>query len=210
MIASVIKSLDYESIAQEYHLKEKVKAARKHTVKLEEALEKYSDDVWKKFNEKLHEKFPTFTEEVVPILKKFDDDLEEQFKKIVREAMPIGSDLVSGLSKHFTEFFEKLEKIAAKGRDNLRNEINALRAKLHPYVEKVHEEYKAYHSHVEGELQKDYKELKERVQKSYENLKEHAKPHLENLRSKFPDGKEFQTKVEELLKELNDYIVSAE
>ncbi|KAM3923480.1 uncharacterized protein RB166_012522 isoform 1-T3 [Leptodactylus fuscus] len=210
IVIDIFESLDFEGLAKEFHLKENIEAAQKHTENLEDALENYVDEVWKKFEEKLEQRFPVFTGKVVPILEDFSNALEEQAENALKEFAPIGIDLVSGLHKHVRQFWKKLEDIAINGQDNVRAEIDKLRDKLHPYVDKVHEEYKAYHNHMEGELQKDYKELKERVQKSYENLKEHAKPHLENLKNKIPDRKELQAKIEELWKEMHDYIVSAE
>ncbi|XP_075135831.1 uncharacterized protein LOC142210521 [Leptodactylus fuscus] len=202
--------LDFKKIAKEFHLQEKLEAAKKHKDNLEKVIETYGHEVWKKFDAQLHEKFPTFMEKVVPVLREFDDALEEQLKKMVKEVVPAGSDLIAGISSHVIQFLEKLEGFAIKSRDNLRTEVDILRGKLQPYADKVHEEYKQYRNDMEGELQKDYKEMKERAQKSYENLKKHAEPHLENLRKKFPDWKELHTKLEELMKELKEYMVAAE
>ncbi|XP_075695921.1 uncharacterized protein LOC142662006 [Rhinoderma darwinii] len=210
IVSDLLKNLDYSDIAKEYNVKEKLEAAKKHGKKLEKAMEKYYEEVWKKFDEQLHEKFPVFRKNVVPILQEFDDALEEQLKKLVKDVVPVGSDLVSGITKHMLNFFENLESIAEKGRDRLRSEMDSLRVKLQPYVEDVHAEYEKYRNSLQGEIQKDYKDLKQDVEKNMEMLKERAKPHLDNIRKKFPDGKEVQEKVDEFLKKLQEILSSVE
>lgn len=210
IVTGLVKHLDFSDIAKEYHIKEKLEAAKKNANKIEEVLEGYYEEVWKRFDEQLHEKFPTFRKNVVPILQDFDDALEKQMKKVVKEVVPVGSELVSGISKHVMHFFENLESIAEKGRDRLRTEIDSLRVKLQPYVEDVHAEYEKYRTSVQSELQKDVKQMKEDFEKNVEKLKEHAKPYLENIRNKFPDGSEMQAKVERLLKDLQESISNIE
>ncbi|XP_069597198.1 apolipoprotein A-I-like [Ranitomeya imitator] len=202
IVFSLFEHMDYASIAKEYQIKERWDSARKHLNKLEKAVDSYYDEVYKKFDEQLHEKFPVFRKNVVPILKEFDDALEDQLEKFVKKVVPVGTDLVGGISRHVVKFFESLESIAEEGRDKLREEIDKLRVKVQPYVDDVHAEYEKYRANLQGEFEKDMKELKQEMDKNMEILKEKAKPHLENLKSKFPDGQEFQEKVEQFLKEL--------
>ncbi|XP_056400089.1 apolipoprotein A-I-like [Hyla sarda] len=204
IVTELWKNFDLSKIAKEYQIKERLQTAKKHAKKLEEAIESYYDEVFKKFDEQLHEKFPTFRTKVVPILKDFDDALEEQLTKVAKEIVPVGSDLIVGITKHLGNFFENLESVAEKGRDALRGEIDSLRVKLQPYVDEVHAEYERYRKDFQGELQKDYTELKQDVEKNVEKIREQAKPHIENLKQKFPDRKEFQENVEKFLKELTE------
>ncbi|KAG8569294.1 hypothetical protein GDO81_014348 [Engystomops pustulosus] len=207
IVTDVFKSLDFPKIAEQYQLKEKLDAARKHTRKLEKALEGYSVGVWKKFDEQLQEKFPTLRKNVFPIFQEFDDALEEQLKKIAKEIVPHGTDFLSSINKQITDFLDNLESIAEKGLEDLRAEVDKLRIRVQPHVDEVHAEYKRYHEDFQGEFQKDYKDLKQDVEKKMEMLKEHAKPLLENIKNKFPDGKEYQEKVDELLKEIKEAIL---
>ncbi|XP_056400440.1 apolipoprotein A-I-like [Hyla sarda] len=202
IILDLWKNLDRSKIAKEFHFEERLQTAKKHANKLEEAIEGYYEAVYKKFDEQLHEKFPTFRTKVVPILKDFDDALEEHLTRAAKEILPAGSHLVAGISKHVVNFFENLESVAEKGRDALRGEIDSLRVKLQPYVDEVHAEYERYHKDFQGELLKDYSELKQDVEKNVEKIREQAEPHIENLKQKFPDRKEFQENVEKFLKEL--------
>ncbi|XP_073441305.1 uncharacterized protein [Dendrobates tinctorius] len=210
IVFSLLEHMDYSSIAKEYQIRERWDSARKHLNKLEKAVDSYYEDVYKKFDEQLHEKFPVFRKNVVPILKEFDDALEDHLEKIGKQAVMVICDLFSGMSQHVVKFFESLENVAEEGRDKLREEIDKLRVKVQPYVDDVRAEYEKYRANVEDEFQKDMKELKQEMEKKMEMLQEQAKPHLENLKSKFPDGKEFQEKVEQFLKELKEAISKEE
>ncbi|XP_073513201.1 uncharacterized protein [Phyllobates terribilis] len=210
IITGLWENMDYSSIAKEHQIKERWDSARKHMNKLEKAIDSYYEEVYKKFDEQLHEKFPVFRKNVVPILKEFDVALEEQLEKIVKKIIPVGSDLLVGISQQVVKFVESLESIAEHGRDKLREEIDSLRVKVQPYVDDVHAEYQRYRTNMQGELEKDMKELKQEVEKNMEKLKEQAKPHLEKFKSKFPDGKEFQEKVEQFIAELKEALSKEE
>ncbi|KAM4014816.1 uncharacterized protein ACNLHF_001558 isoform 1-T2 [Anomaloglossus baeobatrachus] len=209
IVFSLLENLDYNAIAKEYQIKEKWDASRKHMRKLEKAIDSYYAEIAKKFDEQLHEKFPVFRKNVVPILKEFDDAIEEQFQKIVQKVVPVGSDLLAGISRNVLKFFENMESIAAEGRDKLRSEMDKLRVKVEPYVEGVHAEYEKYRTSLQGEFEKEMKELKEDVHKNMELLKERAKPHLEKLKNDF-HAKEVQEKVEQFLKELKEALSKEE
>ncbi|XP_069805061.1 apolipoprotein A-I-like [Dendropsophus ebraccatus] len=204
IVSELWKNLDLPEIEKQYHLKERMEAAKNHAEKLEKAVESYYDAVAKKFDEQLHEKFPVFRKQVVPILKGFDDAMEDHIKKVVKEVVPVGSDLISGISKQVIDFFENLETVAEKRRDALRAEIDSLRVKLQPYVDDVHAEYERYRKDFQGELQKDYHDFKQDVEQNMEKIKEQAQPHLENIKSKFPDGKDVKEKIDNFLKELKE------
>lgn len=197
IIIAAIKSIDLHGIAKEYHIKEKLDAAKKHSEKLEKAMESYAKEVYKRFDEQLKQKFPMFHDKVLPILKEADDKLEEHIKNLVKEALPIGSDLVAGIVKAFAHSFESFEKIAEQGLENVRGEIDKLRVKLEPHVDSVHAEYETYRKSIQDELQKDMKELKESVEKNMAKAKEHL-----------PDVKELQEYFEKALKDFKEYIQS--
>ncbi|XP_040281995.1 apolipoprotein A-I-like [Bufo bufo] len=201
IITSIFESLDLQEIKKEYHIEEKWEAAKIHSKKLEKALERYFEEVWKRFDEKLTEDFPVFRKDVLPIFKEFDDKLEEHLKKFVKETVPVGSDMVTGISKSVFHFFENLESIAEKGRDNVRADIDSLRVKLQPYMNDLHAEYERYNKKIQDGLQKDAKELKEGVEKNVQKVKEH-------LADKLPDGKELHKQVEAWIKEIKEYIKS--
>ncbi|XP_072011888.1 uncharacterized protein [Engystomops pustulosus] len=206
MVSDVFERLDFEGIANEYHLKEKLDAARKHTNNFEKAVDDYFDKLWEQFDQKLDEKFPIFRKNVMPILKEFDDALEDQLEKIAEQIVPHATNLLSGMAKSLGSFIDNLEKVAEKGSDSLRGEIESLRNKLQPYMDEVHVEYERYRKDVHGEFQKDYSDIRTKVEKKMEEIKEHAKPHIENIRKNFPDRGDVQEKFEKLLKEFKEYV----
>ncbi|XP_044134369.1 apolipoprotein A-I-like [Bufo gargarizans] len=201
IIPSIFESLDFQEIKKEYRIQEKWEAAKIHSEKLEKAVERYLEEVWKRLDEKLTEEFPVLRKDVLPILNEFDDKLVEHLKKFVKEAVPVGSDMVTGISKSVSHFFENLESIGEKGRDNMRAEIDSLRVKLQPYMNDLQAEYERYHKKIQDELQKDAKELKEGAEKNMEKVKQH-------LADKLPDTKELHKQVEAWFKEFKQYIQS--
>ncbi|XP_072011882.1 uncharacterized protein [Engystomops pustulosus] len=181
MVSDAFERLDFEGIAKDYQIKEKMDAVREHTRNFGEALYNYYDKLREQFDQKLHKKFPVFRNNVVPILKEFD-----QHKKIAEQIEMQTTNLLSGMYNSLESFLNNLKKIAEKGSDGVHAEIESLRTKLQPYVD---EEFQM-------------------VEKKMEEIKEHAKPHIEKIRNKFQDREDILEAFVKLFKEYGGYILS--
>ncbi|KAM5132157.1 uncharacterized protein ACMZJ9_018924 [Mantella aurantiaca] len=204
-----IKNLEYSEIAERFKLKEKLEAARDNADHIEKVIEDYFDEVWKSYDEKMHQNFPVFRGKVYPLLKEFDDNFEEMLKHSLTELVPVTTDFFSGLGSEFKKFWDNFANIAEKSRDKLRADVDDVRVKIQPYADDVKAEYEKYKEGMKTDFEEKTKNVKEEVEKDLEELREKLKPYLENARKQLvPHAKDMQKKIDKLIREIHAYFTS--
>lgn len=107
---------------------------------IESELEDHFDKVWKKI-ENFGQKFPIFTEKVLPNLEDFANNLEEQANENAQELLSTATLSLYEMKNRLTVFFKKVETIARENRDELQSKIVELKDKAQPYMDDVRAEY---------------------------------------------------------------------
>ncbi|XP_077312236.1 uncharacterized protein LOC143933184 [Lithobates pipiens] len=134
------KNLENSKIVKEYRIKETLQAAVANAQEIESELEDHFDKVWKKI-ENFGQKFPIFTEKVLPILEDFANNLEEQAHDNAQELLSTATLSLYEMKNHLTVFLKKVETIARENRDELQSKIVELKDKAQPYMDDIRAEY---------------------------------------------------------------------
>uniref|UniRef100_A0A8C5WMI2 Uncharacterized protein n=1 Tax=Leptobrachium leishanense TaxID=445787 RepID=A0A8C5WMI2_9ANUR len=209
LAGDVVDYMRSSSAAKEEKIMEKYEAVKADGEEIKKVIDKYAADYWEEVDKELNKKYPVFMKKGLPLLEDFAKRSTHHLMKMKRDIASFTDNLFAGFKKQVQDYLESVRPVAEKGRDKIRKEVEALRAKFDTIREELREELERNRKIAHAEFVKLYNEFKEEADKEIEDIKASFKPYLDKMK----DGtgaEDLRSFLHKLLEEIKDAVHSGE